>query len=716
MQTPSGGTADSLLPRPRLITVDGPVVRLAEQPLSVERSGRSGHTDLPPEGYALVVSPDGVRIVAADEAGERHARVTLAELGESVEALTIIDWPTLPRRGVIEGFYGDPWTHEQRIDLMAFSERMKLNSYVYAPKDDPFHRLRWREPYPPDELNRLAELVRAAARHGVDFVYALHPAVTMRFSDPADHAALLAKAEQLWSIGIRSIALLFDDVEPELSHPPDLAHFGDDAGSLGAAHGATCAMFQREFLEPHGVTDPVLMVPMDYAGIDPSLYRDRLRETLPENTLVWWTGHDIVVGEVTRDHIDAAAASYGRPLLLWDNYPVNDFDRTRLFLGPLQGRTTDVVGSALRGISVNPMVEYEPSKFAIASAAEWAWNPESFDEASSAERALHAVAGADAEALRPLVAALSAWPPSAPQAPRLTEQLHAELEDTPAIGLVDTLDALAAAPRRVDATTPLARALDPWLRSGASIAEAARAAVRLLRGSGDAERVAALLRDAEEHYAGVLRPVLPPFIRETLRRAGALPEAEGDGPLVHVLYRPQPRPGELALLDALRARGLRVGAAAAGETPDLVVVMRDSDRDQVLAAATPGVPVLAWAHLRELGMATGDAELVTQETVEVVAADDPLAAGSTGRVRVYRGPGFMTSSVPLPGGVVVARTVAEQRPVIVRYPAADGRAERVAFFLAGDALSPWLVTPEGARLLDAALDHLLAPALARTTA
>lgn len=712
MRTPSGGTADSLLPRPRSITVDGPPVRIVDRPVTVERSPRLADTALPREGYALVVSAAGVRIVAPDAAGERHARTTLAQLGDRAEAMTIVDWPTLPRRGVIEGFYGDPWTHAQRLDLMHFSERMKLNSYVYAPKDDPYHRVRWRDPYPPEDLERLAELVRAAERHGVDFVYALHPALTMRFSDPADHDALLGKAEQLWSVGIRSIALLFDDVEPELSHPPDLARFGDTAGSLGAAHGATCAMFQREFLEPRGVTDPVLMVPMDYAGVHPSPYRDRLRATLPENALVWWTGHDIVVGEVTREHIDAAAASYGRPLVLWDNYPVNDFDRTRLFLGPLQGRTTDVTGSELRGVSVNPMVEYEPSKFAIASAADWAWNAEDYDERSSAERALRAVAGRDAEALRPLVTALSSWPPSAPQAPRLTEQLHAELEGTPAIGLVDTLDALSAAPARVDPSTPLARALAPWLESGSAIATAARAAVRLQRGSGNAAGVADLLAEAERHYAGVLRPVLPPFIRETLRRAGALPAHDADGPLVRVLHRPQPRPGELALLDALRERGLRVTTDPSDERPALVVVLRDSDRAEAVDAASDDVPLLAWAHLRELGLAAGEPELVTQESIKIVAPGDPLAAGFESRVRVYRGPGFLTTATPAEGGIVVARAGAEGRPAVVHHPASGTRAERVAFFFAGDALSPWLVTPEGRRMLDAALDHLLAPALA----
>jgi len=51
--------------------------------------------------------------------------------------------------GVIEGFYGPPWSHQDRLDILAFMEEVGLADYVYAPKDDPYHRARWRDPYPP---------------------------------------------------------------------------------------------------------------------------------------------------------------------------------------------------------------------------------------------------------------------------------------------------------------------------------------------------------------------------------------------------------------------------------------------------------------------------------------------------------------------------------------------------------------------------------------
>jgi len=49
-------------------------------------------------------------------------------------------------RGVIEGFYGPPWSHQDRLDMIRFMGRVGMNMYFYGPKDDPFHREKWREP------------------------------------------------------------------------------------------------------------------------------------------------------------------------------------------------------------------------------------------------------------------------------------------------------------------------------------------------------------------------------------------------------------------------------------------------------------------------------------------------------------------------------------------------------------------------------------------
>ena len=59
--------------------------------------------------------------------------------------------PTFQRRGIVEGFFGPPWSMAHRKALFRFGAKRGMNTYLYAPKDDPYHRERWRDPYPKGE-------------------------------------------------------------------------------------------------------------------------------------------------------------------------------------------------------------------------------------------------------------------------------------------------------------------------------------------------------------------------------------------------------------------------------------------------------------------------------------------------------------------------------------------------------------------------------------
>ncbi len=464
-----------------------------------------------PEGFAIAVAGEGVRIVAADAAGERHARRLVDELLAAGELRTgeVADWPELAERGVIEGFYGAPWTHAERLRLLAELGRLRMNRYVYAPKDDPYHRRRWRESYPEAEGAALAELAAAATAAGVELVYALHPGLDMVHSDDADHAALARKARELHALGIRRFALLFDDIDEGLPDARDRERFGEGVAGAGRAHGASCTRFEAEVLGPLGLGGRLLMVPTDYAGSDASPYRDGLVETLGTGIGVFWTGDDIVVGAVTEEQTARAARAFGgHPLVLWDNFPVNDFDRSRAFLGPLLGREPGLGRAGLDGIVANPMVEFEPSRFAIHAVAAWAWNPDAYDPAATAEAALHAVAGADAEALRPLVAAASSWPPSAPQHPALAAEVAAAVADGGVVGvrlaeMLAELDGLAG----LEETTPLRTALRPWADAAPATTAVIRASLAHLRGETGADAVEAAWETARTARHGLARDV-----------------------------------------------------------------------------------------------------------------------------------------------------------------------------------------------------------------
>ncbi|MFE5291890.1 protein O-GlcNAcase [Isoptericola sp. NPDC056618] len=439
--------------------------------------------------------------------------------------------PGAVRCGLVEGFYGQPWSHDERLDFLGWGAGAGFDEYLYAPKDDPFHRERWREEYPEPDLARIGELARASTARGVRFTFALHPALDMRFADDDEHRALARKAEQAWRVGVRSFSLLFDDVPMELVDPGDRVAFGDGPEGVGRAHGRTAARFAANVLRPRGIDAPLLVCPTDYAGNDLTPYRAGFRAELPAEAVVLWTGRDIVVGEVTRQDVDAAGAAFGRPLVLWDNFPVNDFDRSRLFLGPLTGRTDDVAGSALVGIVANPMVEPLPSRFALASVGRWAHDPQGYDRSAAGRDALLRVAGEAAERLAPLVRACSAWPPSAPRDPELEAWCALALEGDEAARhhAVENFRLLSFV-RPAVPPTPLDNALGPWIDAAARAGAAGALACELLgdhRAGGaavDEERVSGLQRQlaaVEAATEDVLRPVVASFAHAVLDRLGA---------------------------------------------------------------------------------------------------------------------------------------------------------------------------------------------------
>ena len=59
--------------------------------------------------------------------------------GRTIRNLRIDDFASTKTRGFIEGYYGIPWSDDDRISLMQFGGEFKMNAYIFAPKDDAYH-------------------------------------------------------------------------------------------------------------------------------------------------------------------------------------------------------------------------------------------------------------------------------------------------------------------------------------------------------------------------------------------------------------------------------------------------------------------------------------------------------------------------------------------------------------------------------------------------
>jgi hyaluronoglucosaminidase len=273
---------------------------------------------------------------------------------------------------------------------------------VHAPKDDPYHRKLWREPYPDAELDRLGELVQAAERAGVELAYALAPGLDVCYSKDSELESALAKFGQVRAVGVRSFQLLWDDIDHALNCREDEERYAQAERPSGAAQADFSNRFREAFPQP----GPLVVCPMGYAGTGDSPYRRSFAPPLHAEIVVYWTGPEVVSLGITREALNTAVARFGgHTLVIWDNYPANDFDVERLFLGPLLGRDPRLPEGKCAGLIANGMLQAVPSKLALATIADWTRAPSAYDAVASFERALREHGPEVVDALRRLTPA-----------------------------------------------------------------------------------------------------------------------------------------------------------------------------------------------------------------------------------------------------------------------------------------------------------------------
>ncbi|MFF0075554.1 beta-N-acetylglucosaminidase domain-containing protein [Streptomyces sp. NPDC005494] len=417
--------------RAELTVVAGSV----EDPAVAEALRASGGTvpDAPvAEGYSLVSRDDTVVLAGNDGDGVYYAAQTLRQLvtgKHSIAAVSVTDHPAMPLRGSIEGFYGAPWSHADRLDQLAFYGDIKANTYIYTPKDDAYLREEWRAPYPADELADLRELIEQATAHHVDFTYALSPGLSVCYSDPADVNALKAKLGTLYDQGARSFYVALDDISyTRWNCDADEEKYGAPGrGSAGQAQADLLNAVQHDFIDTRPDAEPLQFVPTEYSDTSDSAYKSVLRAQLDPKVVVQWTGTDVVPPSISVADAEAASTVWGRKVFLWDNYPVNDYGQTtgRLLMAPYDKREAGL-HKALSGIVLNPMNQAAASKVALFGGASFAWNDEDYDPGRTWRAAARYLADGDPATTRALLAFFDTqhlaptfgdtdWQPQAPE-------------------------------------------------------------------------------------------------------------------------------------------------------------------------------------------------------------------------------------------------------------------------------------------------------------
>jgi len=229
----------------------------------------------------------------------------------------------LPELGIIEGFYGKPWSWEAREETISFLAPYGYRFYLYAPKFDPYLRRSWQELHPENLATRLRSLSKHSREAGVRFGVGLTPYELFNNFDAAARDALTRKLQFFDDIGVVDLALLFDDMRGDV---PDLARNQIEiveyaASRTKASRIIVCPSYYSD--------DPILD---KVFGARPENYVEDLGHGLDQGIEIFWTGEEVISREFSSGHLERVAEQLRRKPFLWDNYPVNDGQRMSQYL------------------------------------------------------------------------------------------------------------------------------------------------------------------------------------------------------------------------------------------------------------------------------------------------------------------------------------------------------------------------------------------------
>ncbi len=258
-----------------------------------------------------------------------------------------------PLNGYIEGYYGRLMDWSSRESLITEVAAQGMGHYLYAPKEDPFHRRDWRIAYPRVWMKRFAEGVAWSRRKKVELIPALAPGLSYAYSSGDDYRKLLRKFRVYLDNGCRTLALLMDDIPETLP-----AESKGKYSSLGQAHGHLLERLLDD-LRKERPDISVWFCPTVYTdqfakgSIDQSKYLLDLAGTIPVEIPIFWTGKKVVPATLTGDDIRPLADMFRNDIVIWDNFYANDYCPHKLFVGPYPRRHRDL-GAWVKGVMLNP--------------------------------------------------------------------------------------------------------------------------------------------------------------------------------------------------------------------------------------------------------------------------------------------------------------------------------------------------------------------------
>ena len=361
--------------------------------------------------HALVVGREEIVIVGEHTNAVFYGLASLEQMleqsqGHVVEGVSIHDYADQQNRGIVEGYYGYPYSVSVKKDLMRFMMRYKMNTYLYGAKSDPYHSQYWKDAYPTtitaeQEKNgwlsqtMVEDLSAESASTKVNFIWAIHPGNNFLGSTTVI-SDIMQKFDKMHQLGVRQFAVFVDDV----SIPSSDSDMKLNADRVTALQKAIEQKWNTAEALATDTVRPLHFVPQIYCSSFASSEAQRksfmaaLGKT-PSYVTVYTTGQGVWTVP-NSEHMANMNAELGRDMAWWWNYPCNDNADGQIYTMDMYSNFYDlpsVNGNARMprqltntiGVVANPMQEGEVAKTSLFSVADYAWNNSGFDNEKSWE-------------------------------------------------------------------------------------------------------------------------------------------------------------------------------------------------------------------------------------------------------------------------------------------------------------------------------------------
>jgi hyaluronoglucosaminidase len=236
------------------------------------------------------------------------------------------------KTGIVEGFFGPQWPETDRKSYAEFLARAGGDFYIYAPKQDPNLRKKWREEWSEDYIQKLRTYTHVFHSHNIQFGVGFSPFGLGTTLTKADKTALSEKLTILNELGIDLLGLFFDDMPVT----DNLAETQIETLEVIQKFFKNQIIFCPSYYTPDPILDKVF-------GQRPANYLQKIAAGIPQDVSIAWTGPKVISPEIPAEHLKEVTALLKRKPFIWENLFANDGPKNckLLKLRPFSGRDSE---------------------------------------------------------------------------------------------------------------------------------------------------------------------------------------------------------------------------------------------------------------------------------------------------------------------------------------------------------------------------------------